>query len=88
MPYVDAPHREILVDDVVRQHIVEMQAEAKYGKGFVVAVTDPWLYNEYTDGRKPKMPAVYNNFAGGQEFVHWILEQRAKHGPVSTGKEL
>jgi len=27
-------------------------ATAKYGKGSVFAVGDPWLYNEYTDGRK------------------------------------
>ena len=29
-----------------------LMAVAHYGKGTVVAVTDPWLYNEYTDGRK------------------------------------
>lgn len=27
-------------------------ATAKYGKGAVLAVGDPWLYNEYVDGRK------------------------------------
>jgi unsaturated rhamnogalacturonyl hydrolase len=73
---------------LLTSHGVIIMAWAKYGKGFVVAVTDPWLYNEYTDGRKPKMPAIYNNFAGGQEFVHWILEQRAKQNRVNTGKEL
>jgi len=49
-------------------------------------VADPWLYNEYTDGRKPKMPAVYHNFAGGREFVHWILEQRSKQRLFMMGK--
>lgn len=48
-------------------------ATAKYGKGTVVAMTDPWLYNEYTDGRK--LPAMYDNYAAGKEFVHWILQQ-------------
>ena len=48
-------------------------AFAKYGKGAVVAMTDPWLYNEYTDGRK--LPARYRNYAAGREFVRWILEQ-------------
>jgi unsaturated rhamnogalacturonyl hydrolase len=48
-------------------------ATAKYGKGTVVAMTDPWLYNEYTDGRK--LPALYANYATGKEFVRWILEQ-------------
>jgi unsaturated rhamnogalacturonyl hydrolase len=50
-------------------------AYAKYGRGMVFAVTDPWLYNEYTDGRK--LPAEYDNFAAGSEFVGWVLEQRA-----------
>ncbi len=48
-------------------------AEAKYGKGTVVAMVDPWLYNEYTDGRK--LPAVYENYAAGVEFARWILQQ-------------
>jgi unsaturated rhamnogalacturonyl hydrolase len=46
-----------------------------YGKGMVFAVTDPWVYNEYTDGRK--LPAEYDNFGGGVELVQWLLEQRA-----------
>jgi unsaturated rhamnogalacturonyl hydrolase len=48
-------------------------AEAKYGKGTVYAVVDPWLYNEYTDGRK--LPAMYDNYAAGKELARWILEQ-------------
>jgi len=48
-------------------------ATSKYGKGTVVAFVDPWLYNEYTDGRK--LPAQYDNYSGGVEFVRWILEQ-------------
>jgi unsaturated rhamnogalacturonyl hydrolase len=48
-------------------------ATAKYGKGTVYAFVDPWLYNEYTDGRK--LPAEYDNYAGGVELVRWILQQ-------------
>jgi len=51
-----------------------LMATAKYGKGSVVAVADPWLYNEYTDGRI--LPAEYDNFAAGKELVHWLLQQR------------
>lgn len=50
-----------------------MMATAKYGKGTVVAVVDPWLYNEYTDSRKP-LPRQ-DNFAAGKEFVRWLLMQ-------------
>ena len=48
-------------------------ATAKYGRGTVIAMTDPWLYNEYTDGRK--LPAMYDNYAAGKEFARWILDQ-------------
>ena len=51
-------------------------ATAKYGKGTVFAFVDPWLYNEYTDGRK--LPAEYQNYAGGVELVRWLLEQTPK----------
>jgi unsaturated rhamnogalacturonyl hydrolase len=51
-----------------------LMATAHYGKGTAVAVTDPWLYNEYTDGRK--LPAEYDNFAAGRDFVRWLLQQK------------
>jgi unsaturated rhamnogalacturonyl hydrolase len=65
---VSEPARDLLDegDDI-------FMATAKIGKGTVVAMTDPWLYNEYTDGRK--LPATYDNYAAGKEFVRWILEQ-------------
>jgi unsaturated rhamnogalacturonyl hydrolase len=49
-------------------------ATTKYGKGTVLAVVDPWIYNEYTDGRK-RQP-VDDNFAAGQEVVRWLIEQK------------
>jgi unsaturated rhamnogalacturonyl hydrolase len=45
----------------------------KYGKGTVLFVGDPWLYNEYVDGRK--LPAEYDNFKAGQDIVDWIGRQ-------------
>jgi len=48
-------------------------ASGHYGKGTVYAMVDPWLYNEYTDGRR--LPATYDNFAAGNELVRWVLEQ-------------
>jgi unsaturated rhamnogalacturonyl hydrolase len=53
-----------------------LMAMTKWGKGTVVAVADPWLYNEYTDGRK--LPSEYDTFAAGREFVRWLLQQRSK----------
>jgi len=52
-----------------------LMAKAKYGKGTVFATVDPWLYNEYTDGRK--LPADYDNYAAGKELARWILEEVA-----------
>ncbi|MBC6610123.1 glycoside hydrolase family 88 protein [Hymenobacter sp. BT507] len=46
-------------------------ATAKVGKGTVFAVGDPWLYNEYVDGRK--IPAVYENFNAGKDLAEWLL---------------
>jgi unsaturated rhamnogalacturonyl hydrolase len=54
-----------------------VMATAKYGKGTVVAVVDPWLYNEYTDHRK--VHPVQQNFAAGKEFVPWLLQQSHEH---------
>ena len=48
-------------------------ATAKYGKGTVFAVGDPWIYNEYLDGRK--IPAEYENFTAANELVEWLLKK-------------
>ncbi len=51
-------------------------AMAKYGKGCVFAVGDPWIYNEYLDGRK--IPAEYENFSAANELVQWLLKKTKK----------
>lgn len=48
-------------------------ATAKYGKGTVFAVGDPWFYNEYIDGRK--LPAEFENFKATNDLVKWLIEQ-------------
>ncbi|WP_158824237.1 glycoside hydrolase family 88 protein [Granulicella sp. S156] len=65
---VSGAAKPVLVDkgDVV-------MAVSHTGKGLVYANTDPWVYNEYTDGRKS--PLGEQNFAAGQELVHWIVGQ-------------
>ena len=51
-------------------------AVAKYGNGTVFAVGDPWLYNEYVDGRK--LPAAYENYKAAEDLVKWLLQQTKK----------
>jgi unsaturated rhamnogalacturonyl hydrolase len=43
------------------------------GRGLVYANVDPWVYNEYTNGRKN--PMGEQNFAAGQELTRWIVQQ-------------
>ena len=45
-------------------------ATARFGKGRVFVVGDPWLYNEYTDGRK--LPSDFDNFKAAEDLVRWI----------------
>ncbi len=49
---------------------------AKYGKGTVFALGDPWIYNEYLDGRK--IPAEFENFTAANELVQWLLNKAKK----------
>jgi unsaturated rhamnogalacturonyl hydrolase len=48
-------------------------AVAHAGKGLVYANVDPWIYNEYTDGRKA--PLDEDNFAGGLELTKWLVSE-------------
>ncbi len=48
-----------------------IMAVSSYGKGTVFAIGDPWLYNEYVDGRK--LPADFGNFTAAQELAKWLL---------------
>lgn len=53
-----------------------LMAYTKYGRGTIFAVTDPWLYNEYTDGRK--LWPDYDNFGAGMELVRWLVQQSGR----------
>lgn len=49
-------------------------ALAKYGKGTVLGVGDPWLYNEYTNGR---LPAKFENEKAANDLAKWLLKRIA-----------
>jgi len=53
-----------------------IMAVAKVGKGTVFVVGDPWLYDEYTDGRK--LPADFDNFKAANDLVKWCIAQIKK----------
>jgi unsaturated rhamnogalacturonyl hydrolase len=65
---LNAPAKAVLTDN--GDTIV---AVSKVGKGTVFAIGDPWLYNEYLDGRK--LPAYLENFKAAHDLVQWLIKQ-------------
>jgi unsaturated rhamnogalacturonyl hydrolase len=51
-----------------------LMAVAKYGKGSVFAVVDPWVYNEYVD-RRNRLPVDYDGFAAAIDLAGWAVRQ-------------
>jgi unsaturated rhamnogalacturonyl hydrolase len=51
----------------------KVMAISKYGKGTVFAIGDPWLYNEYVDGRR--LPTEFENCKAAQDLSRWLLAQ-------------
>ena len=49
-------------------------AEAKIGKGYVLAVGDPWLYNEYIDHLM--LPADFQNLDVAKNLVELLLNKK------------
>ncbi len=57
-----------------------MIAESHVGRGVVLAVVDPWVYNEYVSGRKPEMIGgrplrEFDGFEGAEEMAGWAVKQ-------------
>ena len=47
-------------------------ASTPHGKGKVLVVGDPWLYNEYVNGRK--ITGDLDNYKAVVELVNWALK--------------
>jgi unsaturated rhamnogalacturonyl hydrolase len=63
------PAKPALVDSA---HVIV--GTAKYGKGLVITVGDPWLYNEYTNGRLPAAMG-FDNDKAADDLSKWLLKQ-------------
>ena len=57
---------------VVTDHGDVMIAVSHVGKGVVLAVVDPWFYNEYADGRKM---GEYKGFEAAKDVAEWAVKQ-------------
>lgn len=51
-------------------------AETPFGKGFVLAVGDPWLYNEYID--HALLPADFENLKAANNLTDFLLSKVKK----------
>lgn len=51
-----------------------VMALSKFGKGTVLAIGDPWLYNEYTDGRR--LPKSFRNYEAAEELIKWLIRKK------------
>jgi hypothetical protein len=52
-----------------------IMATAKFGKGTVFAVGDPWFYNEYCNGR---LTSGFDNDKAARDLAGWLLMQVPK----------
>jgi hypothetical protein len=50
-----------------------LMVETKYGKGFVFAVGDPWIYNEYIDHKY--LPADFDNLKAANNLCDYLLQK-------------
>lgn len=48
-------------------------AESQVGKGFVFAVGDPWIYNEYMD--HDRLPADFTNRAAAESLTDYLIQK-------------
>jgi unsaturated rhamnogalacturonyl hydrolase len=50
-----------------------IMAVANYGKGRVFALGDPWIYNEYLNGKR--LPMEFENFKAAKNLAVWLLKK-------------
>jgi unsaturated rhamnogalacturonyl hydrolase len=50
-----------------------IMAESQWGKGFVFAVGDPWIYNEYID--HDRLPVDFMNHAAAENLTEYLMQK-------------
>jgi unsaturated rhamnogalacturonyl hydrolase len=53
-----------------------LMAENKFGKGYVFAIGDPWIYNEYID--HDRLPASFENRKAAENLTDLLLSYTKK----------
>lgn len=52
---------------------MEILEEQSIGKGSVFALGDPWIYNEYLNGKR--FPMEFENFKAAKNLTVWLLKK-------------
>ena len=58
---------------VLSESSITLMAEAQVGKGFVFAIGDPWIYNEYMD--HDRLPASFDNRKAAENMVGFLMSK-------------
>ena len=58
---------------VLAENGVNFMAEAQVGKGYVFAVGDPWIYNEYMD--HDRLPASFDNRKAAENLTKLLMSK-------------
>jgi len=66
-----APAKPILAENGV-----VYMAESKVGKGLVIAIGDPWIYNEYIDHKM--LPEDFENLKAATNFTEYLTRNARK----------
>jgi unsaturated rhamnogalacturonyl hydrolase len=62
-----------------------LMAEKKYGKGYIFAIGDPWIYNEYID--HDRLPVSFENRIAAENLATMLLGYTGKvFTPVAVSK--
>jgi hypothetical protein len=61
---------------ILTENGIVFMAESKVGKGLVIAVGDPWIYNEYID--HAYLPADFQNLKAAENLTDYLIMNSRK----------
>jgi len=58
---------------VLEEKGIVYMTEVQFGKGYVLAIGDPWIYNEYMDHER--LPAGFENRKAAENIVSLLMSK-------------
>lgn len=71
MKEISSFHLKSPAKPILAENGIVYMAESKVGKGLVIAIGDPWIYNEYIDHKM--LPADFENLKAAVNLTDYIL---------------